>query len=392
MPTLKANPSTMLASALSHRKRAYWEAVICDPQYALQLDDYLSHTDDDITIQIVNTFRAANALTGDIARIDLSRDSSLSTISTRYNQGKIKQALLNLLELRNFHAAVVGIEEEQAFNPPPDPVEVVEHTVFDRAPTPFIPQPLSKLPEPIPNVTQLTNPDIDRLFNEYERELYAPHNPSPPADADTISITIPKLEDCPPDPPTINPDNWVPTSDIPPVNIGSPALNPIPIRHRRQRARATSILAIGLPLSHAHCPPSQNYTCHYTHEEAQEDAIAIARRNVTETTQVYRSNVICRQCHVHGHKQKHCMQYFCHICGQFAPRHLTPFCPRLHSRKLLHRGPSSERFYSDMCRLEATFDQDAARIEQDREENTLEAAAWLEDLDFDPAWYKNMDN
>ncbi|KAG2059893.1 hypothetical protein BDR06DRAFT_1002958 [Suillus hirtellus] len=60
--------------------------------------------------------------------------------------------------------------------------------------------------------------------------------------------------------------------------------------------------------------------------------------------------------------------------------------------KLLHQGPSSERFYSDMCRLEAMFDQDAARIEQDREENTLEAAAWLKDLNFDPAWYENMDD
>ncbi|KAG2059390.1 hypothetical protein BDR06DRAFT_1003503 [Suillus hirtellus] len=150
-----------LRTVIQDRKRAYWEAVICDPQYALRLDDYLSRTDDDITIQIINAFRAADALTGDIARIDLSRDSSLSTISTRYNQGKIKQALLNLLEFRNFHTAVMGIEEEWAFNPPPDPVEVIERTVFDRALTPFIPQPLSESPEPIPNVTQLTNPEID---------------------------------------------------------------------------------------------------------------------------------------------------------------------------------------------------------------------------------------
>ncbi|KAG2059894.1 hypothetical protein BDR06DRAFT_967456 [Suillus hirtellus] len=196
-----------LHTIIQDRKWAYWEAVICDPQYALRLDDYLSRTNDDITIQIVNTFRAADALTGDIARINLSRDSSLSSISTRYNQGKIKQALLNLLEFRNFHTAVVGIEEEQAFSPPPDPVEVIECAVFDRAPTPFILQPLSELPEPIPNVTQLTNPEIDQLFNEYEHELYAPRNPSPPADADTISITIPKLEECPPDPPAINPDD-----------------------------------------------------------------------------------------------------------------------------------------------------------------------------------------
>jgi hypothetical protein len=45
-----------------------------------------------------------------------------------------------------------------------------------------------------------------------------------------------------------------------------------------------------------------------------------------------------------------------------------------------------------MQQLEAAYDQDAARLEQEREENAIEAASWLEDLDFDPAWYNNQDD
>jgi hypothetical protein len=343
-------------------------------------------------MNLVQAFRATDALTGDIARIDLARETSLSTVSTRYNQGKIKRALLNLFELRNFHAAVMAVEEERAFNPPPDPLAVVERAVYDRAPTPFLPQlPRSESPEQIPNVTQLTNPEIDRLYNEYERELYAPRNPSPILDADTISIIIPELDECPPASPVLNPDDWVPTETVPHLSIGSPEPLPTPQR-RNHRARARSILSLGLPLSHAHRPRTQNFTRHYPREEAQEDAINDARRDATETTQVYRSNVVCRQCRVYGHKQKHCAQYFCRICGQFAPKHLTPFCPRLDGRKILRRGTSSDRFYRDMQQLEAAYDQDAARLEQEREENAIEAASWLEDLDFDPAWYNNQDD
>ncbi|KAG1805098.1 uncharacterized protein HD556DRAFT_1437258 [Suillus plorans] len=374
---------------IHRRKHAYWEAVICDPQFALRLDSYLNCTNDEITFNLIQAFRGTDALTGDIARVDLARDMSLSTVSTRYNQGKIKQALLNLLELRNFHAAVMAVEEEQAFNPPPNPVKVVKRAVYDRAPTPFIPQPHSETPEPIPNVAQLTNPKIDRLYEEYERKHYAPCNPSP--SFDTISITIPELDECTPESPAVNPDDWVPTDAVPHLSIGSPHPLPTP-RHRNCHPRATSVLSLGLPLSHAHHPHTQNYSCHFTHEEAQDEAISQAQRDATETTQVYRSNVVCRQCHVFGHKQKHCAQYFCRICGQFAPKHLTPFCPHLDGKKILHRGPSQEQFYQDMRQLEAAYDQDAARIEQEREENALKATAWLKDLDFDPDWYTNQDD
>ncbi|KAG1787466.1 uncharacterized protein HD556DRAFT_1448653 [Suillus plorans] len=214
---------------------------------------------------VTPTFRGVDALTSDITRVDLARDMSLNTISTRYNQGKIKQALLNLLELRNFHATVMAVKEERAFDPPPDPVEVVERAIYDRALTPCLPQPHSETPEPIPNVTQLTNPKIDHLYEEYEREHYTPRNPTP--NFDTISITIPKLDECTPEPPTVNPDDWVPTDVVPHLSISSPHTLPTP-RHRNRHPRATSVLSLGLPLSHAHRPRIQNYTRHFTREEA----------------------------------------------------------------------------------------------------------------------------
>ncbi|KAG1735769.1 hypothetical protein EDB19DRAFT_1910494 [Suillus lakei] len=61
-------------------------------------------------------------------------------------------------------------------------------------------------------------------------------------------------------------------------------------------------------------------------------------------------------------------------------------------KRLLHRGPSAERFYTDLKKLEAAYDQDAARLEQDKAENEIEALDWLADIDLDPVYYDNMDD
>ena len=395
-------------------QKAFWEAIILDAQYALRLDSYIDRTKDTVLLELVNAFRAVDTVAFTTGPYGILPHSPI----TRYSVTKAKRALLNLLASRNFGDVVVKIEEEIAYNQPPVQATVVERTAECSAPTP--PPERSNL---IP--TNLTSEEIDKLFAEHEEEQYrmmtsdeleelraaiindevvandplpAPYKGKKKHEEEKSSKetrTPPWRKTNEEDKPSLEarlttpPPGFTSTDDIPILSIGSPIIRddtPVPVppptrRPRRSRRLNTErILALGLPTTR-HVPgqdPTRQQILNDTHTRT--------------TPQPYQCNFKCRVCHQYGHKQKQCERYFCRICGLFAPGHLTPFCPRLHGKKILRRGISSETFYTDMRQLEAAYDHDAARLEQDREENALEAMDILRDLDCDPSWYDNMDN
>ena len=151
------------------------------------------------------------------------------------------------------------------------------------------------------------------------------------------------------------------------------------------------LFSMGLPLS-------QHRYKHYDFEAepgcttAAEYSIEMAQFEASETTQTHPANYICRTCKTWGHKQKHCSRYQCRICGKYAPKHLTAFCPILKGQKLLRRGRSSDKFHSELLKLEAAFDHQRALVAEERAENELDAIALLADIDVDPIYYANQDD
>jgi len=156
---------------------------------------------------------------------------------------------------------------------------------------------------------------------------------------------------------------------------------------KKRSVDTKTILSFGLASSNALRPLCNRYPS----EPDPQCIIEIAQLEALLTTQEHCENFVCRVCTKFRHKQKFCNRYFCRICRKFVPGHLTPHCKDLCGWHILHQGPSSECFYDDICRLEAAYDQAAACWEQEREENALEAAKWLANIDFDPVWDTNQD-
>lgn len=376
---------------------AMWEAVILDLQYAIRLDNFITRTRDWPLLHLVNILRAADNL--DIAAKELqnSPGAKYSAISIRYPRRLIKRSVMLLLESRNFGDICNRMQAELAWTPPPDDLEVVE-----RSPTPFVPTPPESEPEDDETKEQI---DSDALL----ALALAVAPPSPPTNTEDTLIAsqqdIALMRSYSPSDDLYVPDpSYVPTSlidridlDATPIPVPEPLPTPSPItrssRSRgKKRARATSLLSMGLPLSQVH---RKRLSYDEPTDSLQVDtleSIRFAQFEASQTTQEAYANYVCNICHVTGHKFRHCNRYFCRICGQFAPGHITTECRLLNGRKLLRRGRSDPNFFAQLRKLEAAFDQAAAVKEQNRELNALEAEDWLADVDVDPCYYDNMDN
>jgi hypothetical protein len=90
----------------------------------------------------------------------------------------------------------------------------------------------------------------------------------------------------------------------------------------------------------------------------------------------------CCYCGGDGHRQIHCPRYFCRICHNHAPKHLTCFCPQLKGRRVISAKPGSWLFLSALKTYEDRLDEEYEVIEK----RTLADDTYSADL------YLNLDN
>ncbi|KAG1743082.1 hypothetical protein EDB19DRAFT_1907228 [Suillus lakei] len=371
---------------LPAHRHAYWEAVVLDTQFTMHLDSYICRTGDQILMNIVDAFRTADNLTPAALELQSIPEARFSAVALCFNQGKIKSALSNLLAARNFEDVVSKLEEEEAFNAPPDPVRVIARHVDDHGSISFPIRDFMRSLRPTISDEVVVEPPTPpaKESNEAGAALDEILRLTTEAEESVTPITTPKYHSQ-----SERPNDFVPTVAIPQAVLDTTTAVPVPPPRRRNRRPCwQNILSYGLPPINAHRP----LVSPFTDRTNEEHTLDVARLEASETTQTRRDNFVCRHCHAYGHRQKNCNQYYCRICRKFAPRHLTTYCPTLAGKHLLRRGPSAERFYKDLKKLEAAYDQDAARLEQDRAENEIEALDWLADIDLDPVYYDNMDD
>ncbi|KAG1733757.1 hypothetical protein EDB19DRAFT_1911474 [Suillus lakei] len=283
--------------------RAYWEAIVLDTQFAMRLDSYICRTNDQILMNIVDAFHAADNLTPTALEL----------------QG-IPEA--------RFSADVVSkLEEEEAFNAPPDPARVVPRpTMEDVGPNYF----------PIQDFMRSIHPTFVRPIVDDSNDEVLVEPPTPPAEES---------------------------------NEAGAALDEI-LRLTTEAEEAAASATTPEYWLQSECP--NDFVSTTTIPHAVLDTIPAPASKLRKPPKPIQTTL---------------------ICGKFAPGHLTTYCPTLAGKcPLFRRGPSSERFYQDLKKLEAAFDQDAARIEQDKAENEIEALEWLADTDLDLVYYNNMDD
>jgi hypothetical protein len=70
------------------------------------------------------------------------------------------------------------------------------------------------------------------------------------------------------------------------------------------------------------------------------------------------SKMTCHYCRGDGHHQIHCPHYFCHICHNYAPKHLTAYCPPLKGMHVIAARPGSWLFLSQLKAYEDCMDEE----------------------------------
>jgi len=310
---------------------AIWEAVILDTQYAIRLDGYITRTNDYVLRELVNILRAVDLLTTPAAELQRTTHAAHSTLSIRYPQRTIRNAVMKLLETRNFNDVCNRMEEERAWNTPPGDFVVLPH-VHAPIPTPdspiyvdtFVPSPPpeSSLSEDLK--ASIINTAIELSLQDQSEEFIPtseiPENPLG-APLEEI-ILVPETPHPSIHPPMVLPEEPIP---IPP---------PTPKRKGKGKKRSIdtkTILSFGLASSNALRPLHNRYPG----EPDPQRIIEIAQLEASLTTQEHHENFVCRVCSRLGHKQKFCNRYFCRICRKFAPGHLTPHCKDLRGRCIL---------------------------------------------------------
>jgi hypothetical protein len=94
------------------------------------------------------------------------------------------------------------------------------------------------------------------------------------------------------------------------------------------------------------------------------------------------SRMTCHYCGGDGHHQIHCPRYFCRICHNHAPKHLTCFCPKLKGMRIIAARPGSWLFLSQLKAYEDRMDKEYEAIEK----------RTLADDTYSANLYLNLDN
>jgi len=76
------------------------------------------------------------------------------------------------------------------------------------------------------------------------------------------------------------------------------------------------------------------------------------------------SKMTRRYCGGDSHRQIHCPRYFCCICHNHAPKHLTAYCSQLKGTHIIAARPGSWLFLSQLKAYEDCMDEEYEAIEK----------------------------
>ncbi|KAG1884661.1 hypothetical protein F4604DRAFT_1919130 [Suillus subluteus] len=100
-------------------------------------------------------------------------------------------------------------------------------------------------------------------------------------------------------------------------------------------------------------------------------------------------NFTCRNCKQVGHCHKNCPTYYCRVCRDLAPRHLSVFCKDLKGVKPIPLVWTDEGFYEALSKWEAEKDDAMNRVTE--EEDDIMFRRCISAGDLDGYNYHNLD-
>jgi len=311
-----------------HHKRALVESTLLSLPCTLPLDHFFS--EDPIALSLITAYRSAD-LSSSYAHTINAPEEEATKRSIIYHMTKIKLVLADRLLERGF---------EQALTP-----SMIREITESRHGScdPFGPAPMQPM--------RSLSPDV----------------PSSPSEASDESTPVPP-----------------PSSQLAVRSAGAP---------RRSRGKRRNTVAFGVGLSRPFTPSPAPLIKEEDSEpsvvppepsrpSSPTDSRAPSEETFYDRNEVDYSRMNCRYCGDEGHRQIHCPRYFCRICHNHAPKHLTCFCPQLKGRRVISAKPGSWLFLSALKTYEDRLDEEYEAIEK----RTLADDTFSADL------YLNMDN
>jgi len=311
-----------------HRKHALIESTLLSLPCSLPLDHFFS--EDPVALSLITAYCSAD-LSSSYAHTINAPEEEATKCSIIYHMTKIKLVLADRLLERGF---------EQALTPSMIcKITKSRHGSCD----PFGPAPMQPMRSPSLDV------------------------PSSPSEASEESTPVPPS-----------------SSQLAIRSSGAP---------RKSRGKRRNSVTFGVGLSRPYTPSPAPLI----KEEDSEPSIAPQEPSRTpsptddcapseetfhDRNGVDYSTMTCHYCGGDGHRQIHCPRYFCRICHNHAPKHLTCFCPKLKGKHLIAARPGSWLFLSQLKAYEDRMDEEYEAIEK----------RTLTDNTFSIDLYLNLDN
>jgi hypothetical protein len=182
-----------------------------------------------------------------------------------------------------------------------------------------------------------------------------PFRPAPLQPMHSPSLDIPKSPSEASDESTPVPP---PSSQLAVCSSGAPHCS-----HGKRR----NTIAFGVGLSQPYTPsPSP-----LIKEEDSEPSVASSTNSRAPSEETFYdcngvdySRTTCCYCGGDGHHQIHCPCYFCRICHNHAPKHLTAYCPQLKGTHVIAAKPGSWLFLTQLKAYEDCMDAEYEAIEK----------------------------
>jgi len=311
-----------------HHERALVESTLLSLPCTLPLDHFFS--EDPVALSLITAYRSAD-LSSSYAHTINAPEEEATKCSIIYHMTKIKLVLADqLLECR-----------------------------FEQALTPSM----------IHEITKSRHRSCDHFGPASMQPMHSPSLdvPSSPSEASDESTPVPP-----------------PSSQLTVRSAGAP---------RKSRGKWRNSVTFGVGLSQPYTPSPAPLIKEEDSEPSiapQEpsqppsptDSRAPSEETFYDCNGVDYSRMMCRYCGDDGHCQIHCPQYFCHICHNHAPKHLTCFCPKLKGTRVIAARPGSWLFLSQLKAYEDCMDEEYEAIKK----RTLAYDTYSMDL------YLNLDN
>jgi hypothetical protein len=329
MPSTQ-NSSSSLDSFRSRSEQNHMkskiESYLLSPPCTIALEEHFA--EDDISLSLMTIFRCAESLS--YTMFTTSEEEKRRII---YNQTMIKKLTIDCLEKRGIEHAITlpHFPKDDGYVLTPAVTETPES----------IPRALITSPPPPTLYYEASDEETPRPIPQPQLAIRSSGRPRRNRNRGTLAFAVGLSRPSPPTP--------VFKEDTTPSLTPAPA-SPIPLPST-STARAQS-------------------------EETWADRCG---RDI--------STITCRYCKAEGHRQINCPRYFCRVCNNHAPRHLSARCPDLGKTKIVTAAPGTDAFHAELKAWEDKQDAITAAKEDEWYRNEFHG-----DQHGDPDVYFNEDS